>query len=209
MKGKTYFALSCIPPVYVIDTEFGAAQLAKQFPDKDIRIAHVWELGDDFETDPITCLANVDMAVESLSDVSEGTIVIDSGTDLWKWIQGVLRLLVLKVDKTANVRPSDYAWANAKYASVILRLLKQPVNFVITARAKPIYTSASLDTTGELEPQWQKDTPHFVDFVIRMDIIQGERYGTIEKCRFTKDTGKSIKELDWDKLYERFKDVVE
>jgi len=198
-------------PVYIIDTELGAAQLAHQFPDKDIRIVSVWEAGDDFETDPVTCLENIDLVIEGLSGIEPGaTLAIDSGTDLWQWITGVLRLEVLKVDKTANVKPSDYAWANSKYAATILKILKLPVHFCITARDKTIYTSASLETTGEKEPHWQKWTPNYMDFVISLQKVQDEYYGVVEKCRYIRDKKrlKSQKNPDWNWLYETYKDVV-
>lgn len=211
-KGKTHFALSMPEPVYVIDTEMGTAQLEQQFPDKDIRVVNVWEAGDDFETDPILSLRNVDLIVDSLSDIPEGsTIVIDSGTDLWEWVKGCLRLEVLKVDKTAHVQPSDYQWANSKYAAIILKLLKYPAHFCITAREQKEYSSASLDETGSVYPNWQKWTPNYVDFNIHLQKVQDDFYGVMEKCRFTRDkkyVGKSIKDITWEKFYKLYKPIV-
>ena len=198
-------------PVYVIDTEMGAAQLLKQFPDKDIRIASVWEAGDDFQTDPITCLENIDLIIDGFGGIKEGaTVVIDSGTDLWQWICGVLRLEVLKVDKTANVKPSDYAWANSKYAAVILKILKNPVNLCITARDRTIYSSASLETTGQTEAHWQKWTPNYLDFTISLQKVQDDYYGVVEKCRYIRDKKrlKSQKDPTWDWLFGTYRDVV-
>jgi hypothetical protein len=211
-SGKSHFLMSMPPPIFVIDTEFGVAQLQKHFPDKDIRIADCWVVHDDsadFLTDPVESLENVDLAVESLiKEVKEGTIAIDSGSDLWRWITGKLREVVLKVDPHASVQPSDYAWANAKYSSIMLRLLKAPAHFCITGKSSPVYTSASLETTGETKPTWQKDTGYLMDFVLKLQIIKKERYAIIEKCRYDKEIGKMIKGPTWDKLYEIYKEIV-
>jgi len=207
--GKTRFCMTARPPVYILETERGAHQLAKLFPKKDINILNCYVSTGDAQQD---CLASLDLmkeAIEALSDLEEGTICIDSGTDIWEWVQGVLRLEVLKVDLAAKVQPSDYKWANAEYRSIIMKCRAIPTHFILTARRREVFQDARLTPTGVYKAQWQKWTPHWIDVQIclykdrtKQGVI---RRAVIEKFRHADLKNRDITDIDFDKVYEILK----
>jgi hypothetical protein len=205
--GKTRICWSAKPPVYILGTEEGSAQLFGEFPGKDVRILECYVSTGDPQQDCLESLALMKEAVWALSDLNEGTVCIDSGTDLWEWIGGVLRLNVLKVDLAARVQPSDYKWANAEYRSIIMKCRSIPTHFIMTARDGEVFRDAKLSPTGVYKPQWQKWTPHFLD--IQVLLYRWEDKGivsyksSIEKFRHHALDQTDFTNMDFDMLYEQ------
>lgn len=186
--GKSRFLYTCPQPIRAIDTEFGITKLRKQFPGIDMQVAEIYEEDEtSFESDPLACLNAVDEAVNSLKSTEGGTLCMDSGSDLWEWIGGVLRMKILKVDPTASVKPADYKWANSKYKSIIMKLLQMPCCFVITAQESEVFNDAKLTPTGMYKADWQKKTPYWVDFTIRLTKgtvkMEAYREARLKDCR--------------------------
>jgi len=204
-SGKTHFCCSSPPPVYILETDDGAAQLANNFPSKNIKVLNCYVTTGDPQTE---CKASLDMlkeALVALSDLNEGTICIDSGTDLWEWIGGTLRLEILKVDLAARVAPSDYKWANAEYRSIIMKCRAINANFVITAMDGEVFRDAKLTPTNVYKAEWQKWTPRWLDCQIRLmkeETKTGYTFrGFIEKFRHHRLTNRDFLNLDFDALY--------
>lgn len=211
-SGKTHFCCSAPPPVYILETNDGAAQLANNFPGKDIKVFNCYVTTGDPQTE---CKASLDVlreALNALSDLEEGTICIDDGTDLWEWIGGVLRLEVLKVDLAARVQPSDYKWANAEYRSIIMKCRAINANFIMTAMAEEVFKDAKLTPTGVMRAGWQKWTPKYLDCIIRLikeETKAGYTYRAfIEKFRQHRLVNRDFVNFDFDALYKEIQQYL-
>lgn len=214
--GKTHFALTFPAPVYVIDTEFGVVPLSKKFADKDIRVFECFVVDEkNKKGNPVLSLMQVENAVKELANVSEGTIVIDSISDVWTWEEMRMREIVEQTGR--QVYQFDWGIANRHYLELIRQLLSYPVNLVLTAKARDVYGSEGQRLEGLIEPRWQRDTEYLMDVVIRLDkrtMAQPNvglitRYvGTIEKCRAERQFNKEIQDLTYDKLVLALKDVL-
>jgi hypothetical protein len=229
--GKTRFAMSSavsFGPTYIISTEPGVAPLSRLFPDKEIYCVRnsaneptVYEMNPDeiFETEIYKTLANISNAVKSLRAMclanpsSVKTIVLDSVTDVWKWVQEWGKLEVLKIDRLARVK-NQYDWGpmNLKYENIIMQLISLPCHVIFTGQDKEKY-AGQYAPTGEYEARWQKQTPFKVDIVVEMRKYKDPKTGKtvyegeIEDIRHMgKDmeslAGTTIKDPTFDKLVE-------
>ncbi len=238
-SGKTYTALSFKQPVYVISTEFGVTSLGHHFEGKDIRVLECsvpytekpemasGEIDDQpFAIDPVKSLDKLEDATNALKDVQEGTIVIDSVSDVWAWLGNWLDYIAKKnVSKGSGkeyMMRTEWQKANAKYRWLMMRLLSRPCNVVLTSRSGPVY-DASGNITAMTKPKAQQETAYYVDIVAKMekkeiqDIdpktgkITGSRpsrVAVIEKCRFA-DVGRlEIQDMTYDKLENALKGKV-
>jgi len=213
--GKTFTICSADPPIYVLETEYGIAQLYKQFEDKlkDIHVLHCAVAdGATVEEDAVRSLELVEEALDSLSDLTEGTIAIDSGSDLWQWVQVKMKVEILKLGPSERIAPSDYAWGNMYYKKIMLKAKAIPVHFIFTGHSQERFSDARLTPTGVFVPRWQKWTPQYVDAVIRLVAAPSSakegivNTGTITKCRFMHMYNKKYDNFTFDQLY---KDVEE
>jgi len=207
--GKTHFCCSAPASVYILETDDGAAQLANNFVGKDIKVLNCYVTTGDPQTD---CKASYELlkeALNSLSDLNEGTVCVDSGTDVWEWLGGILRLEILKVDLAARVAPSDYKWANAEYRSFIMKCRSINTNFIITAMDGEVFKDAKLTPTNVYKAEWQKWTPRWLDCVVRLmkeETKTGYTYRAfIEKFRHHRLGNRDFVDLDYAKLYEVIK----
>lgn len=211
--GKTYLALSFPSPIYVIDTEFGTAPVTRHFPEKDIFIyeAAILDPSTD-EPDVEASLKNLEEAVATLKDVSTGTIVIDSGTDIWQWLGAWVEQQARKSGRmTSAGTPQRLEWgrANLRWRQLILRLMAKPVNFVITAQAAQEYTSKG-EATDDYRAKVQGQTPHMCDIIVELQktyvlVEKGKpmvsKYmATLEKCRFQRGLDLKIEDITYDSL---------
>jgi hypothetical protein len=208
--GKSYFGMTFPEPVYVIDTDGGAPQLLEQFPDKDIRIMDITEPYAEkdskkkkdplSETDPIVSLLKFDKATWLLKDVTHGTIVLDSVTDIWEWMGAWMDLNADKFTQSGQMMRTEWGKANAKYTWMMKRLTSRPCNLVLTAKHKSVYDDKGKETSQRIFAA-QKFTDYIPDVVIHLEKIttpsinqvgkiigtKTERVGTIIKNRFFDD----------------------
>ncbi len=225
--GKTYTALSFPAPVRVISTEFGVAQLRNHFPGKDIRILECTEPYTDapvkaktgqtdvqpFAIDPVKSLEKVQQATDALKDVKGGTIVLDSGSDLWAWIGALLDYNATVYTGGGQMMRTEWSKANSKYRWILMRLLSRPCNFVLTSRASNVYDAKGQMTAME-RAKVQQETPYFADLVLHLQKKQvanigtdgkvsgtkNARVATIEKCRFADVGNLTIEDPTYEKL---------
>lgn len=206
--GKTHFVCSCPKPVYIIDTEFGSYPVARKFDDEEINIADVVVLNEKTDdVDFIKSLDNIEQAVKVLSDVREGTIAIDSGSDVWQWIGAWLEKTARRRSKkTGQMLQMEWGRGNERYRNMMLKLLSKEVNFVLTTQEKPSY-SADGKQTGVV-PNWQKQTPYWLDMVIRTtkEVTRGQTsYNAyVEKFRYSRMANLMLK----DNTFEAVKKVI-
>ena len=195
-SGKTRFALTCPPPIYVIETEPGLRPLIKLFPDKEIYFVDVYEpdYSGVFEADSTKTLAKIDAAVKLIRGLvinepnSVGTVVVDSVTDIYKWVMEWMKVEILKIDKTARVRQQwDYQYSNSKYQNIIMQLIALPTHLVITAQDKEEYAGAG-QPSGVYEPSWMWQTPQWVDIVIGLIKFKDPKFLTIKYTSTIEDS---------------------
>ena len=221
-RGKTRFAMSSAVnngPTYIIATEPGVKPLARLFPGSEIYFMEVYEPDFEglFEVEATETLKNIDYAVRYIRKLcledpsSVGTVVVDSVTDVWKWVQEWMKAEILKIDKTARVKQQwDWGHANTKYQNIIMQLISLPCHVILTAQDREEYAGPG-EVTGDTVPRWQKQTPFWVDVVVKMfrnTEKSGEvkYYGMIEDCRHMNNqlqpvAGTVIQDIDFDKLY--------
>ncbi len=176
--GKTIFAASSVflakntnisgsipvpkgHPVVIIDTELSAHWLGKFFKEEmengkiiyhDVYVENEKTL----EVDPC---ASYEVFWETLikyKDMEEGTIVIDSLSDVFQWINSYLRIKVLKMkdDESADIQPKDWYWRNDKWESLMKFLRHRKCNVIITCKVKDDWDVVQL--AGQKEPKFQK-----------------------------------------------------
>lgn len=215
--GKTHFALSAPPPIFVLDTEFGVAPLVRHFPDKEIYIAETAVLDEETdEPDAEKSIGQIEAAIATLRDVEHGTIVIDSGTDIWGWLGGWVEQQARKRGKmTAADSPQRLEWgrANLRWRQLILRLMAKPVHFVITAQMQEEYDSRG-QALGTYKPRIQKQTEHMCDLIVYIDKVYKKGStkpvyeATLTKCRFERSFDETMQDVTFDKLCETLKDKL-
>jgi hypothetical protein len=226
-SGKTRFGLTCPPPVYIIETEPGLRPLIKLFPNKEIYFVDVYtpDYSGVFESDSTKTLSNIDAAVKLIRGMvakdpsSVGTVVVDSVTDVYKWVMEWMKVEILKIDKTARVRQQwDYQYSNSKYQNIIMQLVALPTHLVITAQDKEEYAGAG-QPTGVYEPSWQWQTPQWVDIIMGLVKFRDPKTQCIEYTSTIEDSrhmdeklepiaGIEIKNPTFDKLLEVLKKKV-
>lgn len=212
--GKTHFALSCPPPVYVIDTEYGAPLVAKKFK-KEIYIMECFvEDPETMKADPVKSLERVEKAINLLrsKNLKEGTIVIDSGTDIWQWEEERMKEQVGEMGR--KLFQFDWGIANKHYKELMMKLLSMETVFVITAQPREIYVGAQ--KTGLFQPKWMQQTPFWLDVVLHTeklpptpDYPRAKYVATITKCRAERQFDKQIEDVTYDKLYEVLRPYLE
>jgi hypothetical protein len=229
--GKTYLALSCPEPVYVISTEpDSVTPLLRHFPDKDIRIMEcsmpytknpVKKLTGAEDTsigayDPEEALRKIEKATELLKDVKEGTIVIDSVSDIWDYFVAWIEYNADHYLKSGQVMRTEWGKVNNKYRTLIDRLMSRPVHFMMTARAQNAFSGAEETATqimsGQKKTQYiphviielQQRPKQIVDLVTKKPTTKMITTGVIRKGRGLEETalGLEIERPTFEKLKE-------
>ena len=210
-------------PVYAIITEPGVKPLARLFPDSEIYFMEVYEPDYNglFEVEATKTLANIDNAVREIrkkcieDPKAVGVVVVDSVTDVWKWVQEWMKSEILKIDKTARVKQQwDWGHANNKYQNIIMQLISLPCHVILTGQDRDEYVGAG-QTSGNTEARWQSQTPYWVDVVLKTTKSKDKtgkiHYITeVEDCRHPDSdmkpiAGELIEDFDFPKLVERLK----
>ncbi len=201
-SGKTHFSLTFPEPIYVIDTEYGTSKVIwkKPFNEKEIYVAEVVVLNERDEVDTIKSLEQAEEAIRSLAEIfpsarevrqPQGTIVVDSVSDIWAWYVDYLDITAKRRTRDGKPMMTEYGIINDRYRALMLMLLSRAAHVVLTAKVQDQYamTPNGLAKIG-VKPRWQKDTPYWVDLVMKMErIVSGADVkfrAKIEKCRFVK-----------------------
>lgn len=219
--GKTYFGLSCPAPIYALSTEFGVKKLRHHFPDKEIYLeeCHIpfaskpkdrkgQVINTPFNVDPETSLNKIEDASFALEQIKGGTVIFDSGSDLWSWLTLYLGNVGERgySQKTGEefIKGSEWSKINEAFRVLINRFNSLPCHLVVTAREKE-------DQEGLATYKTQKDADHFFDVVIHTQKIaqaipgqEGKytyaRQGTITKMRHQALNNLTIPDITFDKL---------
>jgi hypothetical protein len=217
-SGKTHFCLTAPDPIVFIDTEFSVDQFYPLVKNKKIYCYQVFEYDKNtFEMDSTLMLKKVEKAIYEITNIIKPkTIVIDSGTSIWQYLQDWLRYTVVKIGDKLNKKgvPADRRdwWrANSKYYGILMSLLASSANLIITAQSKPDYDERG-NPIGS-SPSMQKYTPYWVGIILELDteVTQSGNvnyFATIRKCRTpTKEplVGTRFENPSFDKLAELLK----
>ena len=210
--GKTHAALTFPPPVYVVDTEFGTAPLLHKFEGKEIYVFEACQLDARAEVDPLQSLEAVEKAITALQRLEKGTVVIDSATDIWQWIVMWLEQTARRKTESGQPYRFEYGEANRRYRKLIMRLMAQPVNVVLTAQVQSVFDIDGRET-GARVPRVQRQTQHMVDLSIHLQksfnpATKGVVYvGTIEKCRWERTFHKEIVDVTYERIVAALKEL--
>lgn len=219
--GKTYFGLSFPEPLYILSTEYGVKKLRHHFPDKDIRLLEcnvpfaekpIDRKGNvidtPFNTDPETSLKKIEAASFALESVKGGTIILDSGSDVWNWLSVYLGNIgersISKKTGEEFIKGTEWAKINEAFRILVNRFNSLPCHFILTARQKE-------DMEGNVTFKASKDVDHFVDLTIHLEklprpvpgkegVFTYIRQATIQKCRYQSLNNMQIQDLTFDKL---------
>ncbi len=213
--GKTHFALSAPGPVYVLDTEFGTMPLLRHFKDKEIYVMEAAVLDPETdEPDMDESLKKIEAAIATLRELTAGTIVIDSGSDVWGWLGAWTEQQARKRGKMTSadtVQRLEWGRANARWRHLILRLMAKPMHFIITAQEQEIYDGSGRPT-NTFRPRIQKQTEHMCDIILHIQKVYSpgkvkpDYVAKILKNRFQRGVELEIKDITFDKLCKALKD---
>jgi hypothetical protein len=212
-SGKTHFALSSKGPIFIIDTENGAAPLADKFPEAKILNICDSSGGDQDEKDEVKNFEKLQEAIEyliSLPDEEVGTIILDSITDIWGWSQAYAKTKIFKIPIEQRFNQQwDWAVPTKLYLKQIMKLINKKCNVVFCARATEEYVGAG-QPSGRYKPSCQKSTPYWVDVVLfhEMKFVNKQLsfFAKVEKCR---QNGSIIGTQIQNPTSEKVNDIIE
>jgi hypothetical protein len=202
--GKTHLSLTFPDPIYLLNLDMGADDLAHKFPGKDIVHAPI------AVEDP-TDVRSTAEALQRLAlawkwalgeaDKHNGTVVLDTVGQAWSWVQAVklaevrnkkYRAALAKVGgdeskvdyENIKLMQFEFNEANTWMASFLRRgLAHETANVVFLAHAQPAY-DASGNQTNRLVPRWFKETPNIAPNIVQTyRDAQGQYCARIEKLR--------------------------
>jgi len=209
--GKTFFGLSAPPPIFALSTEFGVAPLLRHFPNKEIYIFEAAVIDPETnEPDANKSLGKIEEALGTLLNITSGTILIDTGTDIWGWLGGWVEQEARRLGRMTRIETpvrTEWGRANIRWRQLILRLMMTPAHFVITAQPQEVYDSSG-NPLGEYRPRIQRQTEFMCDLVVHMDkvyekgIVKPKYISKLTKCRFQRGLDTAIEDMTWDKLCE-------
>jgi len=233
-SGKTYVSHTFPEPIYIIDTE-GRANKTRQyhFPNKKVKIFNPMEVSIDFKTEgemeeSIDFEKTVDNITNALIEffnsvkegkIKKGTLVIDSMSDLWSWIQewGKIRLAKKgKIDLVTFRLKQQFDWGmmNTKHYRLIVtmrRLLDYGINIVGTARERrsPDYIEKPQSVTLGERIRSQKDIPFWFSTIVNLQTkkvkkgtgeVERKYLAFIEKLETFDYQGEPIENITYEKL---------
>jgi hypothetical protein len=168
------------------------------------------------DPDPKAALDRLEGTIALLKDIGKdlketdpipGTIIIDSGTDTWDWIQAWLEGVGKHTKEGNYLMQTEWAKAKQRWRQLILRLMAKPMHIVMTAQPQEIY--AGKQATGEFRPRLQPASQHIFDIVIHCmkwetrienQPVKVRYMSEITKCRFKKGWRAQFEEISYDKL---------
>jgi hypothetical protein len=206
--GKTHFALTFPEPIYFFNFDLGIEELLPKFKAKEIFVStyapNTIDLIPYEEAKRLFDQFCIDYQ-EALSR-NEGTIVIDTGTQLWQLVQKIMLENIKKKreSKGQQIYAFDYADANVVFQNILNAVKKTDMNLVIIHRAREIY-NAQGNRTGRFESHENNAVSYLVQLVIRLERSENGRNGVIESCRFDPELeNNSIPNITFEDLRKLF-----
>jgi hypothetical protein len=172
--GKTHLACTAKTPIYFIDTENSARMITKNFPEKVQKNIHILEVLKFVKTkgtqekvdygeslDAVMCAINMlDEMVKNTPDGEEGTIVIDSASDVWAWLtQWLMEQKDLKYTNSGYLMMTEYSKRNRRWGDFLVTLKACKWHVVLSFKAVNKYDDKGAKT-NEIDGVWHKDTKY-------------------------------------------------
>jgi hypothetical protein len=170
--GKTYLACTAKKPIYFIDTENSARMITKNFPEDEQKDIHILEVlkfiktkgskekidyGESLEA-VMSAINLLDEKIHNTPEGEEGTIVIDSATDVWTWLtQWLYEQKDLKYTASGFLMQTEYSKRNRRWADFLTTLRACNWHVVLTFKTVNVYDDSG-KKTEEHEGVWHKDT---------------------------------------------------
>ncbi|MFA5306028.1 MAG: AAA family ATPase [Candidatus Babeliales bacterium] len=170
--GKTHLACTAKKPIYFIDTENSARMIAKNFPEDEQKDIHILEVlkfikvkgskekidyGESLEA-VMSAINLLDEKIHNTPEGEEGTIVIDSATDVWTWLtQWLYEQKDLKYTNSGFLMQTEYSKRNRRWADFLTTLRACSWHVVLTFKTVSIYNDKG-EKTEERDGVWHKDT---------------------------------------------------
>ena len=232
-SGKTYIAHTFPEPIFIIDTERRANKTKQyHFPGKDVRPFRPMEISTKIKTlgsieDTVDFEGSVDNLTNVLiefhnkvasGEIKQGTLVVDSMSDVWWWVQEWGKIRLAKKEKIDLVtfrlkQQFDWGMMNDRHYKLIVvmrKLLDYGINLVATAREKrcPEYVATPLAVSMSDRIRAQKDVPFWFSTIINLQVrrvqsqtADNKRYmSVIEKLETFDYKGDIIENLTYQKL---------
>lgn len=236
--GKTYLGFTYPEPIFVIDTEARAINTKHyNFPNKKIIIKQPIEFKTTFNTkdeDPLDTHKTIETITKLVIDfankvknkeITQGTLIIDSASDLWTLIQdwGVFELAKYTNKdgtKKADVmmmrvgNQLDWKIMNKRHSELIgiLRNLnKYGIHIIFTAREDnpPDYAVKVGNVEVKDKIRSQKDLPFVADVIINLKKVQQGQVikymGFVEKLSGKAKPVQPVENPDFEKIKELLK----
>jgi len=205
--GKTHIACSAKKPIYFIDTENSARMIAKNFPEKDQKDIHILEVlkfvknkGSEEKVDYSESLKTVMGAINLLDEMirttpegEEGTIVVDSASDVWNWLTAwLLEQKDLKFTASGFMLQTEYAKRNRRWTDFLTTLRATPWHVVLTFKSVNKYDSSGAKT-DVTDGVWHASTKYMLNNVgeLQTDGNGGNRFVLI-KTRDGKQSNPNV-----------------
>ena len=168
-------------PVVVIDTEMSAHWLGK-FYEQEMAAGRL-SFRDVYAVHPETQEVDIVKSFEKfwatlleLKDMTSGTVIIDSLSDIHGWLNSYLRIKILHISKEDQIMPSQWFWRNDKWESLMKLLRSMKCNVIVTCKTKeewgvtmlPGQDAPKLQKTGVLIPICHQTTPYWFDVIMQM-----------------------------------------
>lgn len=154
--GKTHLACTAVEqgPVFLLDTEYRAGHVVRKFQDKNRVI----------KLTPCYNYKDIVIAVTYVvKNFNEGTIIIDSGTDMQVFAE-IAYLDKTKMEKIWPVFNWTEVWAMCN--AIIDKIKHSNLNLIITTRVKEEYLADK--ATGRQIPRIYNTLPYKADLCIQL-----------------------------------------
>ena len=191
--GKTFCSMTFPEPIFVIDTEKRANKTKKyHYAGKDVRVFDPVEIKDNYvdDADAIDYAASIDNITNFVvalnnkiqsGEITKGTLVVDSLTDIWKWVQewGKVRLAKKgKLDRELMSINNQFDWGimngkNARLMMLFKHVTNKGINFVGTARETNVPDYVASKQAAKLPTEKirvQKDVPFVFSSIMNLKL---------------------------------------
>ena len=236
--GKSFFALTCPQPVYILNFEpeglSGALRASSQLGYSDLDATFVIDVMRDVFGEIIPTELNVgeqkelytyvhDVITEVFKDGAEreigdkGTIVIDTMTTLWKFMRSVTMEEIIAMRKRQNqaVFQFDHGVANQALETFVKSLTTSNFNIVFLSNSQKSYKDKNWD--GTYAYYGADRLVNWVDLHGQLIPPKLDRGGNvtspasykIEKCRVNRElVGHKIDDPTYDSVVEELQTIV-
>ena len=180
--GKTTFALTAPGPIYFHNFDWGLEHHLGKLADKKVYVASYLSVGPELTADEAKdMLKAFERDYAAALKAGEGTIVIDTATQLWQITSKVFLEDIKAKRRDGNIYPFDYANANAYFQNLINQVKNTKMNMVLIQRAKAKYNASGNDT-GEMDMQGNNQVGYLAQVVLALRKEEGQHRGIITDC---------------------------